>query len=370
MRRARGWLGALTLVLARVAPAACARQQAPPARHRLDTAALTGQIEQRLGLNAAQERLRAIVVAQDGHLVYEHYQHSTPEVHWNTDSITSTVIATLIGIAIQEHSIPGLGATLGQLLPERARSMSPTVAHTDLRQLLTMTAGFDVPAIDRARTFVTTTDPVGGILRSQKTAPGRFFDYSDEGAHLLAAVLRRATGMSVLDYARSRLFQPLGIRSTPATEPLGTDRALAGHGPDLAWAVDRSGLEEGWNGLRLTPRDLVRIGQVFLDRGRWRDHQVVPEVWAGVSTLTQVSTGYEVAPAYGYGWWVDDSPGANAYYAWGYGGQLLEVLPQVDAVVVVMTQQDPSNLVRGFFAAELTSMVGDVILPALRQSGG
>ncbi|MBV9832114.1 MAG: serine hydrolase [Marmoricola sp.] len=367
MRRTRGWLVALTLAL--LVPAACARQQAPSPRHGLDATALTRRIDQLLGLNPAQDRLRAIVVRQDGHVVYEHYQRATPAEHWNTDSITSTVVATLVGIAVQEHSIPGLGATLRQLLPERTRSMSPAVAHTDLRQLLTMTAGFDVPAIDRARAFLTTTDPVGEILRSQKTAPGRFFDYSDEGAHLLAAVLRRATGMSVLDYARSRLFQPLGISSTPATEPLGTDDALAGHGPDLAWAVDRSGLDEGWNGLRLTPRDLARIGQVFLDGGRWHDHQVVPQSWAGVSTLTQVSTGYEVAPAYGYGWWVDDSPGANAYYAWGYGGQLLEVLPQVDAVVVVMTQQDPNNLVRGFFAAELTSLVSDAILPALRQAG-
>jgi CubicO group peptidase (beta-lactamase class C family) len=355
----------LSLALAVASLVACDRDQPAP-RRALDPVALTASIERELVLNPALDRLRAVVVMRDGKVVYEHYQRATPEDHWNLDAITGTVLTALVGIAIHDGQIPGLGATLGQLLPDR--SMPRQVARTNLRQLLTMTAGFDVPATDRAEPFVDPRDPVGTILRSQANPPGQFFDYSDQGAHLLSAVLERATGLSVLAYARINLFTPLGIGSAPAAQPLGTARAIAAHGPDLTWTVDRSGLQDGWNGLKLRPRDLARIGQVFLDDGRWRGRQVVPGNWAQVATLTQVPTEYEVAPGYGYGWWVDHGESGNAFFGWGYGGQLLEVLPRERVVVAILTEQDPANLVRGFFAAELTSLVDQTIMPAVLES--
>lgn len=345
--------------------AGCDRHEAAP-RRALDAAALTASIERELALNPAIDRLRAVVVVQDGRVVYEHYPQGSPEEHWNLDAITGTVVATLVGIAIHEGRLPGLGATLGQLLPDR--SMPPDVARTNLRQLLTMTAGFDVPATNRTAPFTDPQYPVGKILHSQANPPGQFFDYSDQGAHLLGAVLERATGMSLLTYARIHLFTPLGITTAATTQPLGTMPAIAAHGPGPSWTVDRSGLLDGWNGLHLRPRDLARLGQVFLDDGRWHGRQVVPANWAEVATLTHVPTSYEVAPGYGYGWWVDQRHVGSPFYGWGYGGQLLEVLPRERVVVAVMTEQDPTNLVRGFFAAELTSLVDQAILPAVLRA--
>jgi CubicO group peptidase (beta-lactamase class C family) len=357
------------LVLALLPAAACGHQR-DTAPSRVDSSGLTKRIEQQLAMSPAGERLRAVVVLHRGQVVYEHYQQAHPDDHWNIDAATTTVLSTLVGIALHEGRIPGLGATLAQLLPDRASSMSPQVAHTNLQQLLTMTAGFDVPDNNRADLFVQHADPVGTILRSQANPPGRFFDYSDQGAHLLSAILEHATGMSVLAYARLRLLDPLGIPSRPADEPLGSTRALAQGDPrHFGWAVDRAGLQDGWNGLRLRPRDLARIGQVFLDDGRWRGRQVVPQNWTQVATLTHVATSYELAPGYGYGWWVDERNAHTAYFAWGYGGQLLEVLPKDQIVAVVVTAQDPTNLVRGFFAAELTSLVDHVIVPAVTQPG-
>jgi CubicO group peptidase (beta-lactamase class C family) len=358
----------LALSLALLAPAACTRQHTV-AHRGLDAAALTARIDRELSANPAEARLRAIVVLHHGRVVYEHYQQARARDHWNVDGITSTVLATLVGIAIHDGSVPGLGSTLASLLPDRAASMPADVARTTLRQLLTMTAGFDVLANDRSGPFVGSHDPVGDILADQKNPPGRFFDYSDDGAQLIAAVLREATGTSVLAYACAKLFGPLGIDTRPAAEPLGTARVLTARSDRFTWAVDRSGLDDGWGGLKLTARDLSRLGQLFLDEGRWHGRQVVPENWAHVATLTQVSTGYEVAPAYGYGWWVDARDDSGASYGWGYGGQLLDVLPRDDVVVAILTQQDPSNLVRGFFAAELTFLVDEAILPAVRQAG-
>ena len=349
-------------------PAAACGQQRHETSTRVDSTALTDRIEQQLAPDPAGERLRAVVVMHEGRVVYEHYQRAHPEDHWNIDAATTTVLSTLVGIALHEGRIPGLGSTLAQLLPDRASSMSPQVARTNLQQVLTMTAGFDVPANNRADLFVRDPDPVGNILGSQANPPGRFFDYSDQGAHLLSAILEHATGMPVLAYARSRLLDPLGIRSRPADEPLGSARALTrGDRNRFGWAVDRAGLQDGWNGLRLRPRDLARIGQVFLDDGRWHGRQVVPQNWTRVASLTHVATGYELAPGYGYGWWVDERNSQTVYFAWGYGGQLLEVLPKQQVVAVVLTEQDPTNLVRGFFAAELTSLVGHVIVPAVLE---
>ena len=96
--------------------------------------------------------------------------------------------------------------------------MSPDVADTTLRELLTMTAGFAGLDRDRTAEYMADPDPVGRILQAAPDPLGGGFEFSNQGAHVVAAVLAEATGMSVLDYARSRLFEPLGIDTRPAFE--------------------------------------------------------------------------------------------------------------------------------------------------------
>jgi CubicO group peptidase (beta-lactamase class C family) len=350
---------------------ACATRDGRPPLGRDASVALLRSIERELAEDPDHDRLRSVLVQVDGRTVLEHYDHSSATDHWNIDALTMSVLSTLVGIAVHEGLIPGLDATLAELLPERAARMSAAVRRATLAQLLSMSAGFAPSGVpDRASVVSPTVhtapfllpDPVDHILRTPAYAPGRFFDYSEQGAHLVAAVVARAAGTSVLQYARSRLLDPLGIDSRPSDELLGTPAHLAaGDRARLGWAVDRRGLDLGWNGLRLTARDLAALGRLYLDEGRWRGKQVVPENWARVAPLTHVATGAEVAPTYGYEWWVD----GEAYFGWGYGGQLLEVVPSRRLVVVVQTQQDPRNPLAGFTARKLTFLVDHVITPAV-----
>jgi len=129
-------------------------------------------------------------------------------------------MSTLVGIAVGEGRLR-LDQPLAQLLPSYAATMTPAVAHTTLRQVLTMTAGLAGSfSVAGDLGFATSPDWVRAILTHPAQPPGGSFVYSSGGSHLLSAILVTATGMSVLDYARAKLFDPLGIPTRPALQPL------------------------------------------------------------------------------------------------------------------------------------------------------
>ena len=204
-----------------------------------------------------------------------------------------------------------------------------------MEQLLTMMGGFtdEDPG-------PTATDWVADILGKQTYDPGQYWTYSSSSAHLASAILAEATGMPVLDYARARLFGPLGIPSTPAAQPAPDDPDfLAESG--FGWAVDPQGINVGGFGLRLRAQDMAKIGLLYLNNGLWEGQQVVPAKWVHKATKEQVDTGDD---GYGYLWWalpkVDGDP---AYQASGYGGQLIRVIPDRELVVVYQVWPDPEN---------------------------
>lgn len=245
--------------------------------------------------------------------------------------------------------------------------MGPRVAAITLRQLLTMTSGLpEDPSggVDPARSGV---DWVRSILREGTVQPaGTGFAYSNSGSHLLAAILRTATGTSVLDYARARLFDPLGIVTRPGAEPMVPHDAATLAAYDragFAWPRDPEGINLGYAGIKLTAPDLAKLGQLFLDAGRWQGTQVVPAEWTRAATSAQTTTGgASYGEHYGYQWWVTTAGEHSAYAAEGNGGQLVEVVPDLHLVVVVTTKiedEQPLN------PTLLTALVSDVIVPAV-----
>jgi CubicO group peptidase (beta-lactamase class C family) len=219
--------------------------------------------------------------------------------------------------------------------------MSPAVAAVTLRQLLTMSAGLDADGPNSAvGGWATSKDFVDGILRTGVTGTPGTFAYSSGTSHVLAAILVQATGRPVLEYAREKIFDPLGIATRPADQPVLEEQSMGGYDTSgFSWPVDHQGVNVGGGWLRLTPADLLKLGQLFLDEGRYDGKQVVPAQWVRDATAKQVGTESGFGGAgYGYQWWVTTAGDEPAFAAIGYGGQLVEVVPSKRLVAVFVTE--------------------------------
>jgi CubicO group peptidase (beta-lactamase class C family) len=336
---------------------ACTDSAAPP---QTDADALRTDIAAYLDDTALYDVRAVLVVVGDRTLVEEYYG-ATSDDYRNVFSVTKSVLSTLVGIAVDEGLLD-LTSTLRELLPDYAGDMTPDVAATTLERLLTMTGGFSDTLTGDPEDLFPRPDWVAASLESH--VGGRSFRYTDRGTHLIAAALARATGRSVLDYAREKLFDPLGVDTEPAAEPspsadFFTEYDAAG----FAWPVDPQGLHHGWGNLKLRPRDLAALGNLYLHGGTVGGAQVVPALWTRDATSMHVAAG-GTTDGYGYLWWVgplDDSP---AYMAVGYGGQLVAVVPDRELVVVVSTHVGDHSTVSD---SATTYLVDAIIAPAVRS---
>jgi CubicO group peptidase (beta-lactamase class C family) len=172
--------------------------------------------------------------------------------------------------------------------------------------------------------------------------PGEEFNYNDGDAHLLSAILTKTTGQSALAYAHENLFGPLGIDSDPdASMQAVSANFRRFEQAGFVWADDGEGNSVGAGGLKLTARDMAKIGYLYLQDGRWEGRQIVPRGYVRASTREQLETGYSPAgvPAgYGYLWWTRKVEGYRAFYASGYGGQLIYVIPELNLVAVIVSE--------------------------------
>lgn len=317
----------------------------------LDVAALDAGVDAVLHVFDSKDAIRAVLISVDGRTVVERYPGATADDTRDIHSATTSVMSTLIGIAIAEHRLNGLDQTLGQMLPDDAPMMRPEVAAITLRQLLTMTAGLpDTSSSDPS--FVSTSDWIKAILtQGNDQQPGRFFAYSDAGAHLLSAILEKATGQSTLDYARLKLFDPLGISTEHAPTLVAGPDTVATYNstPGFIWPTDPQGYDLGFSGIKLSPGDLLKLGQLYLNHGQWNGGQLVPADWIDQAACTQVRTSaLVVGGGYGYMWWTMNVAGDPAFAADGWGGQLIMVVPARGLVVAVSsdtTVDDPQHLI-------------------------
>jgi CubicO group peptidase (beta-lactamase class C family) len=291
------------------------------------------------------DQVRAVVVEVGGE---RRYVRGDTTTRGDTLSLTRSVTATLVGIAIGEGRIRGVDQTLGELLPSYASVMPAPLSEATLRQLLTMTAGTVSDQSLEERPPGPDEDWVEYALTfGPQREPGRQFAESGSGSHLLSAVLAEATGMSTLDYAQETLFRSLGIGAgSPAGPP---------------WRTDPQGRQLGGEGLALSADEMVALGRLYLAGGRWQDEQVVPAEWVAEATREQVRTNLPL-PWYGYQWWVTQVDGHPAYVAGGFGGQMITVVPDLDLVFAVRT--DVGRLIPAP-ADAYVELVHTVVAPAV-----
>ncbi len=245
-------------------------------------------------------------------------------------STTKSVMSALVGIAIARGDLPGVDATLGELLPHR-KIADPAKAAITLENVLTMRPGFQWledqvsywdPTNDATRVELS-DDWVGYLLQKPLVAPqGTTYNYNSTNTQLMSEIVSTATGRSLDDYAKEHLFNPIGIQS-------------------WYWKSAPEGFRDVAGGLYLAPRDLARFALLYLRQGEWKGRQVMPAAWVERSVQPLVK---DTAPGdpdfnvgYGYQWWIfnDGSEGRPVMYGtWGWGGQFGLVVPSLDIVAV------------------------------------
>jgi CubicO group peptidase (beta-lactamase class C family) len=321
---------------------------------------------------AGYPSVRSVLVVRHGYLVVERYRQGieASDGH-DVRSVTKSFVSALVGIALRDRQLEGLDQTVEELLAEHLPATTdPRLRQATVEQLLTMTSGLagddaslggDDQLFDR---MAQSPDWVRHILgRRLDSAPGEAAAYSSATSQLLSAIVADATGQSTLAFARAKLFGPLGIATDNALEqtfrhwpPTPAELAAYERAP-VAWPRDPQGYHFGFGGLRLPARDLAKFGYLYLNGGRWDGTQVVPADYVAASTRPQSEPG---GPGdYGYQWWVTSETGPGSFRAQGYGGQLIQVIPNLDLVVVVTSDvnqdsHDPSKLVRAVIIPAVT----------------
>jgi CubicO group peptidase (beta-lactamase class C family) len=228
----------------------------------------------------------------------------------------------LTGIVMHEGYIDNVDQKVLGFFPAIAKNVTDeNVRNLTLEHLLTMTAGYNTTTIPQAQVLSqkdASFDTVEHILtyNSILEKPGRTFSYDSGLPHLLSAIIQETTGISTQEYAQEKLFDPLGITG-------------------VTWETDPRGIPLGNTGLMLSPRDMAKLGYLYLNRGQWNGEQIVPAKWVDQSTAKHIETKGLMNAAeddgYGYFWWMDAYGGYSAH---GYGGQYIFVVPNLKLVAV------------------------------------
>jgi CubicO group peptidase (beta-lactamase class C family) len=282
-----------------------------------------------------------LVIRRDA-LAFERYYHgSARNQSNNVHSASKSIWGAAIGIAIDQGRIPSADATIASTLPSRyVAAMSPEARTIKVRDLLTMTSGSRWNENTTETQIQQTPDWIAATLRLPRAAtPGTLFNYSTGDTHLSSAVLASAAQTTGCEFVHRYLLAPMGI--------------VAEH-----WGRDPQGYFSGGYNFYLTPRELAKFGLLYLHNGRWNDTQLVPAAWVDASMTNQVDAG---APySYGYDFWLRDIAGHHVAMAWGFGGQMIYIVEDLDLVVVMTTNtrdfdQDSFNGL---------SIIEDDVLPA------
>jgi CubicO group peptidase (beta-lactamase class C family) len=304
--------------------------------------------ERRLTLVAEHEKLsglHALLVAQHGNIIFEHYQPGedqdrygqqlgivtfAPDVAHDLRSVTKGVVGLLYGIALAGGKVPPPDAKLYAQFPEYADvTGQPGRDRLTIAHVLSMTMGLQwdelsIPYGD-PRNSETAMDAAPDRYRYILSLPiagepGEKWLYCGAATALLGHLIARGTGMPLLEYARRTLFEPMGF------------------GP-ADWAQGKDGEPFAASGLRLLPHDMLKVGELVLAGGDWLGRQLVPKEW--VQKITTPIVAIDQYRSYGYHWYMGEvaASGQTQPHHWiggiGWGGQRLLVLPDLELVVAI-----------------------------------
>ncbi len=283
------------------------------------------------------QKISSVLVARHGQLAYEAYFNGFDSNSlMDTRSATKTITSMLIGIAIDKKLLSGVDHRVWPTFADkRYENHDPRKDKITVEDLLTMSSllecddNNDFSSGNEERMYVTEdwtrfvlNLPIRGfpswVPKPQDSVYGRSFSYCTAGVFLLGRVLERLTKVSVPEFASQNLFSPLRIEKT-------------------GWKFSAMGEAQTGGGLGLRSRDLLKLGQLYLDGGKWKGQQLVSESW--VKTSTQPHARVDEQTEYGYLWWLKTFQAGGksypAYFMSGNGGNKVAVFPGLDMVVVI-----------------------------------
>lgn len=294
---------------------------------------LTSQI-----MNGQFQGIHSLLIVKNGVLVHEayfedHERNSLQTVY----SITKSVSSALIGIAIDRGLIDSVEDTVLSFFPQY-NYQDPNKQKINLSHILTLTSGLSwdektYPYSDSRNTetqMVATGDWMKFVLeRPMQSDPGTEWVYNTGSVHLLSGIIKHTSGMHSDEFAEQHLFEPLDIQA-------------------YEWNKDPQGYPctgATLQGLRLKLRDTAKFGYLFLNNGMWNDQQVIPDTWVEESTRKHFNM--ETNRAFGYLWWIG-SLTVNGreiphFYAAGYGGQTIHIVPELDLMIVLTCWDEPQD---------------------------
>ena len=298
------------------------------------------------------DRLRSLLISRNGDIVVEQYFNGmTPYRTANVKSVSKSVMSALIGIAIEQGHIEGLDQPISDFYADRLQA-EPAKGAITIGNLLSMQAGLETTSFYNYGAWVLSDDWVGFALRQPfRAEPGTRMLYSTGNTHLLSDILTRATGRSTLSFAQETLGQPLGIRVQP-------------------WTQAPDGVYFGGNNMEFTPRQMLAIGELYMNGGRADGRQVIPEDWIETSLTPVVRSSRNTERQYGYGWWMRDMAGLPTAYAWGYGGQFILLVKDLDLVVVTTSSSEPGDTRRRHIRELYNLLEFEIVQPAATSAGG
>ena len=279
--------------------------------------------------------IHSFLVSRNGKLICERYfsgadgrngfvEFDANAIH-DLRSVSKSITSALVGIAIDQGHIESIEVPIFEFFPKYTKHITDEKKDITVRHLLTMTAGFEwdqsgshegeADSQNSEAQLENSDDFVEYVLsRPMSDPPGGRFNYNSGCTILLAGIIKQATGMHVDEFADRYLFHPLDIYSR-------------------YWWKDSTGLPQTHAGLRLRPRDMAKIGQLYLDHGKWRGKQILSASWIDESALSHLESGQ-----YGFGWWITEfsisGETISSYFGAGNGGQYIFVLPELNMVIV------------------------------------
>lgn len=300
------------------------------------------------------KEVHSILIYKDEKLVLEEYfqgheykwdapYHHGEWVTWDramlhdVKSVTKSITSTCIGIAIDNGFIESVHQSVFEYLPDYQHLNTDGKDKISIEHLLTMTAGLEWdewgtplsnPENDIIGLWFHYEDPITGILeRPMINEPGSSFTYSGGNMIVLGEIIKNATKMEIDEFSKKYLFEPIGSDSSN-------------------WSIRfKNGMIESAGGLEIVPRDMLKIGVTFLNRGVWNGKRIVSEQWVEKSAAPYAGNHGINIPGvasgrneYSYSWWIKSYSHSgrkiDMYSAGGWGGQYIMVIPELNTVVV------------------------------------